>query len=281
MTTLITGGGSTVGSHLAQLLKTEGRNVLFASRSGRVPEGFDSVKLEWDEPATFHNPWTQRSLDIDSVYIVGPPADFNPLKQVGPFIDLAVTKGVKRFVYLSATEADKNNDSGGLGQVPGYLEERGLDYVVLRPTWFIDNLGTQFAYKINQFNLFETIVPTGRIPFVAAEDIARVGAEFIVTKNAKYRDPVIIGPELLRYDEVAAILSDVIGRTVTHNAVSNEVFKDHLRGTFPEHLIDWLLEINTKAEGGSEEKYPHIKEKAVGKITVREWVKQNKALFEP
>ena len=136
MTTLITGGASATGVALAQLLKAAGKDVLFASRSGqRIPEGFDHVKLDWSDPATFDLFSTGR--DIQYVYLLVAGV-WDPLPQVKPFIDLALEKGVKRIVFLSASgkKTERGPASIGLGQVRTYLHGQGIDYVALRPTWF-------------------------------------------------------------------------------------------------------------------------------------------------
>jgi uncharacterized protein YbjT (DUF2867 family) len=137
MTTLITGGGSATGVALVKLLKAAGHDVLFASRSGqRIPEGFAHVKLDWADPTTFGALFST-GRDIQYIYLLLAGV-WDPLPQVKPFIDLAVEKGVKRIVLLSASgkETERGPASIGLGQVHTYLHDKGVDYVALRPTWF-------------------------------------------------------------------------------------------------------------------------------------------------
>ena len=138
MSTLILDGGSQVGLRLAGLLREAGKPVIFGSRSGaRLPAGSPSVKFDWDDPATFEMAFTL-GQNIDYVYLIGPSRAPDPLVKVKPFIDLAVTKGVKRFIVLSAAGSftEKGPDSTSTGRVHTYLDDQGLDYVVLRPTWF-------------------------------------------------------------------------------------------------------------------------------------------------
>ena len=119
MSTLILGGGSQVGLRLAELLYEARKPVIFGTRSGaRIPAGAPSVKFDWDDPATFDGAFTL-GQSIDYVYILGRSRDRDPLIKVKPFIDLAVTKGVKRFIVLSAGghHADKGPDSRGMGKV--------------------------------------------------------------------------------------------------------------------------------------------------------------------
>ncbi|TFK21376.1 NmrA family protein [Coprinopsis marcescibilis] len=298
MTILITGGGSSIGTKLAYLLQACKVQVLFGSRSGRrIPPSLPSVKFDWHDPSTFDNPfhWAfeQQSLHpaatrITAVYIIGPTNTVNPAKYVAPFIDLAAEKGVKRFVYLSASGADKNNDTGGLGRIPGYLEEKGLDWVALRPTWFIDNLATEMGMDIKQKGQFETVVPTGRIPFVATEDIATAALEALTNDKTEARNVVVVGPELLTYDNLADKVSEVLGRKIIHKAVSpGERLKFYLLFA-SEDIAEWLIKVELEAEVGSEAVWPSLSlhdqqarnlKVFVGKLCAKDWLLKHKDLF--
>ena len=59
------------------------------------------------------------------------------VKEVETIHMQAVKHGVKRFAYVAASLADEENNLGGLGAVPRYLKENGIERVVVRPTWFI------------------------------------------------------------------------------------------------------------------------------------------------
>jgi uncharacterized protein YbjT (DUF2867 family) len=145
MATLITGGGSQIGLRLFELLDEAGKPVIFASRSGsRIPAGVPSVKFDWADPTTFEAPFAL-GQQIDYVYILGPNGS-DPLTLVKPLIDLAVAKGVKRFVALSAAseEAERGPRSQYMGQVHTYLHDEGLDYVTIRPTWFTGTYWAKF-----------------------------------------------------------------------------------------------------------------------------------------
>lgn len=144
MTTLITGGASQIGVALAKLLKASGRRVVFASRSGKVPDGFESVKFDWYDAACYENPF-KSGESFDSVYLLPPPNDNNSAKVVIPFIDLAVEKGVKRFLLLTASGISKEMaEAVTLAASHKHLHDKGVDYFILRPSWFI---GMSFLYS--------------------------------------------------------------------------------------------------------------------------------------
>ncbi|TEB27530.1 NAD(P)-binding protein [Coprinellus micaceus] len=207
MTTLITGGGSATGVALAKLLKAAGHDVLFASRSGqRIPEGFAHVKLDWSDPATFGALFST-GRDIQYVYLLLAGV-WDPLPQVKPFIDLAVEKGVKRIVLLSASgkETERGPASIGLGQVHTYLHDKGVDYVALRPTWFSENFLRGDVHNIKADSELQSIHPKGRVPFIAVQDIAEAAFDAITNVDAlPSRETTLIGPELVTYDEVVGV----------------------------------------------------------------------------
>ena len=141
MTILITGGTGKTGLKLAHLLSKAGQAVLLTSRKGEVPQPFKGVKFDWLDPSTFTNPFDVDPA-IDRVYIVAPIGVLDAIPHVKPFIDLAVTKGVKRFVVLSGSLVGKGGPN--TGKVHEYLEEIGVDYAVLRPSWFMGMHHTAF-----------------------------------------------------------------------------------------------------------------------------------------
>ncbi len=126
------------GSRLARRLLDANYPVLLTSREGVVPEPFKGVTFDWYDPSTFGNPFAA-DPNIDRIYIVAPDGGragevIEPMK---PFIDLAITKGVNRFVLLSATTLETGGPA--MGKVHEYLLSLQADYAILRPSWFYGN----------------------------------------------------------------------------------------------------------------------------------------------
>ena len=140
MTILLIGGTGKTGLRLARLLHNANQPFLLASR-GRIPlpESFQGhgVKFHWDDPTT-HERLFSAHTDIDRVYLIGPEADMDVSSTMKPFIELAITKGVKRFVMLTATTTPTG--PSGMEGMHKYLADRGVEYCILRPTWFIGML---------------------------------------------------------------------------------------------------------------------------------------------
>ena len=133
MTILVTGGTGKTGLILSRLLEEANQSFLIASRSGTAPSPYKAVKFDWFDNKTFGNPF-KADFNIDRIYLVLPSV-IDQLTIVKPFIDLAISKGVKRLVLLSGSQTEIGSPT--MGKVHEYLLDIKVDYAVLRPTWFM------------------------------------------------------------------------------------------------------------------------------------------------
>jgi len=278
MTTLIVGGTGRTGLALARLLHAANYPVLLTSRSGKAPEPFKAVAFDWSDVATFENPFKADS-NIDRVYLLFPRI-LDVISPAKPFIDLAIAKGVKRFVLLSASTVTPGSPS--LGEVHQYLLDVGVDYTVLRPTWFMENFGTAFVFSIKEKNEFSSATENGRIPLVSTEDISQAAFEALTAEKSPNKDYLLLGPELYSYDEAAKLLSSVLGRGITHRKVSPEEQAQALgRAGVPPEFANMLVKLQVDAAAGLAEK--DVRESAdrkiVGKLTLKEYFEANRAIW--
>lgn len=140
MAVLLTGGTGKTSVRLARLLQDANIPFLLASRRAEdtAPSGMPAVKFDWLDSSTFKNPFQYKFPDAEgfrAIYLVGPILD-DPATPMNAFIDYAVKEhGVKRFVLLGGSP----DEIGGphLGKVWQHLVELGVEYCVLRATWFM------------------------------------------------------------------------------------------------------------------------------------------------
>lgn len=222
MTVLLTGGTGKTAVRLAQYLADAQIPCVLASRKGGTPvKNTSSCKFDWNESSSFNNPF-EASPSIDKVYLVSPPATLDALAVMKPFIDFARAKGVKRFILLSASSMEAGGSFAG--KVHEYLMGLGVEWSVVRPTWFmgrllacgshskltrmmmdrfIENLSEQqHLPTIRDENKICSAAGEGKIPWVTAEDIAAVAFKLLADKEPHNRDYVVYGPELLSYGQV-------------------------------------------------------------------------------
>ncbi|KAJ3508558.1 hypothetical protein NLJ89_g5691 [Agrocybe chaxingu] len=275
MAVLLTGGTGQTGLALARLLHAANYPLLITSRRGVAPEPYKAVKFEWADHSTFENPF-KADAHIDRAYLV-PPSDADPYEHMKPFIDLAVSKGVKRFVFVSASQAEK--DSPIYGKVHEYLADIGVEYTILRPTWFIENLGTFDVHIIRGHDEFTSVTGKGRIPLVGVEDIAKAAFDALVAERSPNTDYILIGPELWSYDEVADLLAEVLGRKITHRQITNEEQIARFKFWMSEDHAIMLNGGEQRVAAGSEEALVGHPKAIVGKAKLRDYVEANKHLW--
>jgi len=279
MTILVTGGTGKTGILLSRLLNEANQSVLIASRSGTAPSPYKAVKLDWFNDKTFENPFKEDS-NIDRVYLIV-PSILDQLNTIRPFIDLSISKGVKRFVLLSGSQAGIGSPPL-IGKVHEYLVNIKVDYAVLRPTWFIENFGTLFYQSIREQNEICSATEDGRIPFVSVEDIAQAAYDALVSKKSPNKDYYIFGPQLFSYEEVARFLTEILGRKISFRRLSLDEEKKVFVGVGLEpEFAEYLATVESNVARGVEEDAFNAAgdNKFVGKHTLREYLEANRDIW--
>jgi len=221
MTTFVIGGTGQTGSRVARLLHDGGFPLLIGSRKGSAPEPFKAVRFDWSEPSTFGNPF-DADPTIDRVYVVAPTFS-NPLPTVKPFFDLAVSKGVKRIVVCGGSAVWKGPSL--FGPMLEYISELGIEYTILRPTWFIggfftlrqhfdrdgltttkENLGSLYYESIRKRDEIFSVMEDGRVPFVSVDDIAEEAFKCLTKVESLNGEVFLLGPDLYTCDEVRLLI---------------------------------------------------------------------------
>jgi len=202
---LVTGASGTTGSRVAARLAARGVEVRAASRSS-------AVEFDWYKPDTHAG----ALAGVDRMYLVPPLRDPDPQAVMLPFLDLARSAGVRSAVLLSNSLVSAGD--GMTGIVHKVIADTFDEWAVLRPSWFMQNVtgGHAYATCIRSTSAIATSAGDGRAAFVDAGDIAQVAVEALLAPAALNTDLILTGPQSLGYDEVAAILTETSGRTITH-----------------------------------------------------------------
>ncbi|KAK0244292.1 hypothetical protein EDD85DRAFT_945603 [Armillaria nabsnona] len=270
MTILITGGTGKTGSRPARHLLDANCPVLFTSRKGVVPEPFKGLKFDWYDPSTFGNPFAT-DPNIDRIYIVAPDGG-----RAGG------NKGGESVRLLSATTLEAGGPA--MGKVHEYLLSLQVDYAILRPSWFYGNsspyLRTPVEVLLPENNTIITASADGKLGFVSADDTADLAFEALTDAKSHNTDHILTGPELLAYDDVAQILTDILGRKITHTRISVGELKDrYISFGLPEDFATLLSSMDELNASGVEERIFGTPGKVTGKRTLRDFVETNKDSF--
>jgi festuclavine dehydrogenase len=206
-TILLLGGTGKISSRIAPLLSQNGNTTLVASRSGTPRASLphvQGVRFDWFDSSTWTPIFTNHP--ISAIFLIAPPI-LDCMLLIKSFMELALTHNIKRLVFLSASLMDVA-DGPMMSEVSRYIIGLGVEYAILRPTWFMENFSEQqHLLTIKDDDMIITATGEGRLPFVSAEDIAAVAFRALVDEKSHDTDHLILGPELFSYDEVCKPLS--------------------------------------------------------------------------
>ncbi len=246
---LVTGGTGNTGGRISSRLGELGVVARVASRSGSES---GQVRFDWADASTH----AEALRGVSRAYLVAPALVADPSAMMGAFIERALAGGVRRLVLLSSSAISE--DAPGLGAVARQLRDTAPEWAVLRPSWFMQNFidpRQPHAASLQRDGVVVTSTGTGRVGFVDADDIAEVGVRALVDERSHDTAHVITGPEALGYDDVAAIVSGVTGRTMRHVAVSDEQARARLaQAGLPEGYAALLVGLDAAIRGGAEDR---------------------------
>lgn len=248
--TLVIGATGTTGSRTAAQLTAAGHRLKAASRRAAPVAGAEPVAFDWYEPGTH-----AAALEgVDRVSLIPPLGDSDPATVMLPFLRQARAAGVRRAVLLSSSAIPEGGPAvGAVHQaLPGLFDE----WAVLRPSWFMQNFTGAHAHaeSIREEGVIRSATGSGRVGFVDAEDIAAVAVSALTGEQAPNTDLVLTGPEALSYDDIAAIITEVTGRPVSHRQLSYEQLRDRLAAQIPAEFAALLAGMDRAIAEGSEDR---------------------------
>lgn len=258
---LVTGATGKIGAQLVTTLLARGAAVRAGIRSPDQPGdvarelaagGAELVRFDLQDPDTVRH----ALIGVDRLFVLAPPMLLEP-SLIGAVLGAAREAGVRSIVKVSSMGATANSAShfGRLHAASDELIRRsGLDWTLLLPTFFMDNLLVFAIDGIRAHGAFYGAAGDGKISFVSSRDIAEVSAAVLLDPGAhRGKEYVLTGPEAVSNAEVAALVSEAAGRTIRYFDVSPEQFRASvIGGGVPAAFADGLVALEAvKAAGGA------------------------------
>lgn len=238
MTILVTGATGNVGRHVVHQLVQRGANVRALVRDpakADFPAGVDVVQGDLLDVDTL-----RRAFDgVSALFLLNAvvPDEFT---QALVTLNVAREAGVDRVVYLSVIHSDLYVNvphfAGKFG-VERMIERMGFSATILRPAYFMDNDAT-IKDVVLGYRVYPMPIGDKGLAMIDARDIGEIAAiELIHRAEAARPLPLerinLVGPDTLTGADVAAIWSDVLGRTVTYGGDDTAGFEQNLRQFMP------------------------------------------------
>jgi len=185
---------------------------------------------------------TRAFRDADSVFWVVPPDPRAPSVEAAyvdfarPAVKALRQQGVKRVVGVSALgRGTPWAAHAGLATASFAMDDliasSGASYRALTMPSFMDNLLRQVE-PITKSGFFSLPIDGDRrLPSAATSDVAQVAACLLIDHSwTGVASVPVLGPEDLSYNDMARVLSEVLGRPVRFEQISNDAFKARLMG---------------------------------------------------
>src|ERR1700730_9870396 len=182
----------------------------------------------------------QACAGADSVFWLVPP-DFQAksveavyVNFTRPACDALQRQGVRRVVGVSALGRGVARNAGLVSAslaMDDLIASTGVSYRALTMPSFMDNVLNQIESIKSRGIFFSPISGDRKLPTCATRDIAAVAAKLLLDPSWSGQHSVpVLGPEDLSFNDMAQIMSEVLGKPVRFQQISGEAFKARLTG---------------------------------------------------
>lgn len=228
-TILITGATGNIGLELIRLLTAIDpsdrivagvRNIEKAKSTLKSYPNLEYVPFDFEDAETF-----DMSLKgIDRVFLLRPPHISDVDKYFKPLVSAIKKNNIQQIVFLSVQGAEKSKVIPH-NKIERLIQESGMNYIFLRPSYFMQNLTTTLMGDIKVKR--EIILPAGKARFnwIDIENIAEAAAILLVNFE-KYKDQAleITGLENENFEKVTSQINTIVERPIVYRNVSPFTF---------------------------------------------------------
>jgi len=140
---------------------------------------------------------------------------------------------------------------------------------------FMDNILRQVEAIKNQGMFFSPISAGRKLPTCATRDIAAVAAKLLLDPSWSGRGSVpILGPEDLSFNDMAKIMSEVLGKPVRFQQIPFEAFKARLTASgMSEAMAQGTLDMMVAKKEGLDNAEPRTPQ-ATTPTSFRQWCEE-------
>jgi uncharacterized protein YbjT (DUF2867 family) len=275
---LIVGGTGVVGREVVRSAGAKGLELRVLAREPEraralLGRGVEIVRGDLDDPASLG----AALKGVRMASLAAAPAPSLPAHE-GNFIEAARAAGVERIVNLSAYHVPHSPIDGWHEAGERRLRASGVPHVILRPVMFMSNFVWE-APAIKAGKIFSAF-GDARMSFVDPVDVAELTIHALEAPLTGAASTWTFGgPAALTYGDVAATLTDVLGRPVEYVRVDDDAFRKSV--PLPPFVIDAILATAAHARTGQLVVDDAIVREKLGRParSFRTWVEAHREAF--
>jgi uncharacterized protein YbjT (DUF2867 family) len=226
----------------------------------------------------------QAFAGADSVFWLAPPNRTAPTLEAiytgfaRPAAEAISRHGINRVVAVSALGRGVSDHAGLVTaslQMDDLFASTGAGFRALLMPSFMDNVLRQAEAIKQQGLFFSTVSPDRKLPTCATRDIAAVAARLLLDHSWSGQDTVaVLGPEDLSHNQMAEIMSAVLGRPVGYRQVSIDAFRQQLtEAGMSDAMIDGLVEMMVAKDRGLDNAEPRTRQSTTP-TSFRQWCEE-------
>jgi uncharacterized protein YbjT (DUF2867 family) len=218
---LITGASGNIGFEIIRGLKEirTPHTIIAADyntdHARKILSEFENLsyrKLDFSDPSGFD----QALSGIDIVFLLRPPQLADIPRYFVPFVEALKKNKISKVVFLSVQGVESQS------LIPHHkleklLVKQNMEYVFLRPGYFMQNLTTTLVDEIRKNN--RIFIPAGKLKFnwVDARDIGLVGTTILNDFDKYvYHTPEITGSEFSGFSEVSILIGNTVNKPIKY-----------------------------------------------------------------
>lgn len=238
---LVTGATGMFGSRVVRETGARGAQVRALVHSSAKGEelsrnGVEVAVGDLDQPQDLHSAFT----GIDTLFLLT-PMDARIAARETNALRAAQDAGVRRVVklYGAVRHHGDSLDAQHLASIEA-IRGSGLNWSLVSPNSVMETSLLGQAEAVKYADALFGCAGDGRIGLVAADDVARAAAVVLTERDERGANYELTGPAALTMDEMAAILSEALGRTIAYNDMPAAEFRRLLveQGGVPEDRVD-------------------------------------------
>jgi uncharacterized protein YbjT (DUF2867 family) len=226
----------------------------------------------------------QAFAGADAVFWLVPP-DFQAASVEAAYVDFTRSacdafrsRGVRRVVGVSALGRGVAGNAGLVSAslaMDDLIASTGVGYRALTMPSFMDNLLNQIEPIGSQGMFFSPISGDRKLPACATRDIAAVAAKLLLDPSWSGQGSVpVLGPEDLSFNDMAQIMSEVLGKPVRFQQIPGEAFKARLIGSgMSEAMAQGMLDMMVAKNEGLDNAEPRTPQSTTP-TSFRQWCEE-------